>query len=97
MESTESNGRTEYKVNMPFGMSGAKTQYAAGEEVTLYYGLIATDTDYSFGIEPADVEMTRSYDPAYGFVFKFTMPAHDVTLSKTSRNTMVNQMNWQKR
>ena len=93
MSLSENGTGTEYKVDLQFGMSSAKTQYAAGEEVTVYFGLIATDTDYTFGIYPEDVELKRSYDPQKGYVLTFIMPAHDVTLTLGSRNTMVNQMN----
>ena len=65
-----------------------KTAYAAGEKVTVYYDLIATDTDYWFYTDSEDVELKQSYDNQHGYIFSFTMPAHDVTLYVKSRNSM---------
>lgn len=89
----EESGRTEYKLNLQSGLTSAKTQYAAGDEVTVCFGIIATDTDYTFVIDPEDVKFTQGYDSTRGYVITFVMPAHDVTLSVISRNTMVNQQN----
>ncbi|MCR5502129.1 MAG: cupredoxin domain-containing protein [Lachnospiraceae bacterium] len=61
-----------------------KTEYAAGENVTVRYDIIATDTDYHFYSD--DVEFEQSFDG--GYVFTFTMPEHDVTLNAESRNSM---------
>ena len=81
-------GKQKYKLNFDgYGFESKKTEYAAGEKVTVYYDFIATDTDYSFYIDD-DVEMTESYDDTHGYIFKFTMPAHDVTLREESRNSM---------
>jgi len=65
---------------------GAKDAYKAGAKVTLYFELIATDTDYSFTLdgEPLNFE----YDDKKGFVISFTMPEHDVKLECHSRNSM---------
>jgi len=78
-----------YKVDLDgadFCYEGVKKSYRAGEEVTLYYTLIATDTDYSFALdgEPINFE----YDDRKGFVIQFTMPEHDVTLTCNSQNSM---------
>lgn len=87
-----SNNMGKYNLKYEgFGFNSEKTTYAEGEEVTVYYGMIATDTDYYFSLDCDDVELNRSYDSAKGYVFTFVMPAHDVTLSVESRNTMVNQ------
>lgn len=81
---------TQYKVNYDgYGFDSKKTTYAEGETVTVYYRLIATDTDYSFSTDCDDVVLQQSYDVSQGYIFTFTMPAHDVTLSVSSRNTMV--------
>ena len=66
---------------------GAKDSYKAGTEVTVYFDLIASDTDYSFLLdgEPIDFD----YDEKKGFIITFTMPAHDVTLDVSSVNSML--------
>ncbi|MCR5673653.1 MAG: hypothetical protein K6F87_08075 [Lachnospiraceae bacterium] len=66
------------------GFESKKTMYAPGEEVTVRYDIIATDTDYRFYSD--DVEFKQSYDG--GYVLTFIMPDHDVTLNVESRNTM---------
>ena len=65
----------------------AKDSYRAGQEVTLYFTMIATDTDYSFYLdgEPIDFD----YDDKKGFIIRFTMPNHDVKLECRSVNSMV--------
>ena len=65
----------------------AKDSYRAGKTVTLYYPYIATDTNYSFYLEGAELE--ESYVEGKGFKLSFVMPAHDVRLECRSRNTMV--------
>jgi len=66
---------------------GAKDSYRAGQEVTLYFTMIATDTDYFFYLdgEPIDFD----YDDKKGFIIRFTMPNHDVKLECRSVNSMV--------
>ena len=49
--------------------------------------MIATDTDYSFWLDGA--ELSRDYDAKKGFILSFTMPEHDVTIHCSSRNTML--------
>ncbi len=66
---------------------GAKDAYRAGTKVTLYYGLIATDTDYTFTLDGA--ELFQDYSERKGFILRFTMPDHDVKLTVSSKNTMV--------
>ncbi len=65
---------------------GAKDSYRAGAQVTLYYGLIATDTDYTFYLDGEPIE--HSYDNKKGFVISFVMPEHDVKLECVTKNTM---------
>ena len=81
-------GQQKYKLVFDgFGFESKKTSYAAGEQVTVYYDMIATDTDYNFSCDP-DVKLSQSYDNAHGYVFTFTMPDHDVTMHISSRNSM---------
>ena len=68
----------------------AKDEYRAGEKVTLYYWMIATDTDYSFSLDGA--ELSRYYDTKKGFILSFIMPDHDVVLHCFSRNSMLREM-----
>lgn len=81
-------GRQKYKLHFDgYGFESRKTAYAAGDMVTVYFGTIATDTDYHFRIDD-DVKLSQDYDNARGYVFTFTMPAHDVTLHVQSQNSM---------
>ena len=66
---------------------GAKDTYRAGDEVKLYYNLIATDTEYSFLLDGERLKF--EYDEKNGYVISFTMPAHDVKLECKMRNNMV--------
>ena len=66
----------------------AKSSYAEGETVTVYFDMIATDTDYSFYTDSEDVRLNQSYDEKHGYIFTFKMPAHDVKLFVKSRNSM---------
>ena len=66
-----------------------KTEYAAGEKVTVTYGLIATDTDYRFWLDDENVRMTQNYNERDGYVFTFIMPDHDVTLHEEHHNSMI--------
>ena len=66
--------------------SNAKDRYKAGSKVTLYYELIATDTDYTFTLDGEPVNY--SYNTEKGFVIEFTMPDHDVVLECTTKNSM---------
>ena len=82
----------KYKVDycgQKFAYQNAKDAYRAGETVTLIFEMIATDTDYSFRLDGA--ELNRSYDSAKGFILSFTMPDHDVTLKCFSRNSMLRE------
>ena len=77
--------RTKYTVNFDGAFFESKrTQYYAGEKVTVRYDII--DTDYHFYIDD-DVEMKQDFDG--GYVFTFIMPDHDVTLHEESYNSMV--------
>lgn len=79
------------KYRLDFGgresnFENAKSSYRAGQTVTLYFRNIATDTDYSFFVD-GEV-FNAGYDEKNGYVISFTMPAHDVKVGYTSRNSM---------
>lgn len=83
----------KYKVDycgQKFEYKNAKDEYRAGERVTLYYWMIATDTDYSFSLDGA--QLSRDYDTKKGFILSFIMPDHDVKLRCYSRNTMLREL-----
>ena len=65
---------------------GAKDYYRAGEKVTLYYDMIATDTNYYFYLDGEPISV--GYDDSKGFIIEFTMPEHDVSLSCEWYNSM---------
>lgn len=72
--------------------SGARDSYPEGKEVTLKYGPIATDTDYSIYVDGHS--MNYDYDEKKGkLVVTFTMPDHDIEVYCDSRNSMVNDYN----
>ncbi len=64
----------------------AKDSYREGEKVTMYFDLIATDTDYSFFIDGERVNC--EYDEDKGYIISFVMPAHDVKVSVETKNSM---------
>ena len=64
-----------------------RTQYRAGEQVVLYYPMIATDTDYTFLLDGTQIR--PDYERSKGFIIRFTMPDHDVKLQCIERNTML--------
>ena len=83
----------KYKVDycgQKMAYPNAKDVYRAGEKVTLYFDMIATDTNYSFTLDGD--ELMRDYDREHGSVLSFTMPDHDVKLHCLSRNTMLVEM-----
>ncbi len=83
-------GATRY--NLEFdrnGFKSKKTSYAEGEEVKVTYDMVATDTDYKFYTDSEDVILDQEYDGSHGYVFTFTMPAHDVKLCVESHNNMM--------
>lgn len=82
-------GKPKYKLRFEgYGFESSKTEYAAGEKVTVYYGLLATDTDYRFWLDDESVKLKQDYDERHGYVFSFSMPEHDVTLHVESHNSM---------
>ncbi len=68
--------------------SGAENSYKEGDTVELSYGLVATDTDYSFFVDGQEVN--AKWDGKKGYIIKFTMPDHDIEVYCTQRNSMLN-------
>ena len=82
--------RKKYSVDYggcEFFYKNAKKKYKAGEKVTVYYDLIATDTSYTFYLDGE--ELNVGYSDKNGFEISFVMPAKDVKLTVTMRNTMI--------
>ena len=71
----------KYHVEYPGGMEfwhNAKEYYRAGEQVTVYFDLIATDTDYTWYVDGEEINF--GWDEKKGFVISFIMPDHDVVI-----------------
>ena len=86
-------GAKKYKVDYSGDKDdyrGAKEEYRAGEKVTLYFDLIATDTDYKFLLDGE--ALNPDFDYKTGFKIQFTMPDHDVKLECIMKNTMMMQV-----
>ena len=66
---------------------GAKKSYRAGQTVKFTFPYVLTDTDYRFYMD-GEPYYDFEYDDMKGFVFKFTMPDHDITLDFTTINSM---------
>ncbi len=66
--------------------SGARDSYPAGAKVELVFDLIATDTDYTFHVDGETV--SADYEEGRGYVIRFVMPDHDITVDYASRNSM---------
>ncbi len=67
----------------------AKDSYKAGEKVEFYFTFVATDTDYSFYLD--EKKLNPLYEEGKGYVIKFTMPDHDVSVKWESTNSMLYQ------
>lgn len=83
----------KYKVDYcgkKFEYRNARDEYRAGENVTLYYSMIATDTDYFFTLDGAKLYI--DYDVSKGYILSFTMPKRDVVLHCFSRNSMLREV-----
>ncbi len=65
---------------------GAKDSYRAGENVKVYYGMLLTDTDYSFWLD--DERLNCLYVDGKGYEISFTMPDHDVKLECRTYSSM---------
>ncbi|MBQ1687272.1 MAG: hypothetical protein II224_03855 [Ruminococcus sp.] len=66
--------------------SNAKDSYRVGEQVTLIYPFIATDTDYSFSVDGADYKLNYT---DRGYELSFVMPDHEVSVNVSWRNSMM--------
>ena len=64
----------------------AEDEYEAGDKVKLYFDVIATDTDYTFYLD--DEILDVEYSEEKGYIIKFIMPDHDVTLRVEMTNSM---------
>ncbi|MBR3149095.1 MAG: hypothetical protein IKF64_02910 [Eubacterium sp.] len=85
-------GGTKYSVDYngsKDSFKGAKDAYREGASVTLIYRkeLIGTDTDYSFYLD--DERLNPEYKEDKGYVLKFKMPAHDVSVKVSAVNSMI--------
>ncbi len=82
-------GKQKYQLNFEgYGFESKKTEYAAGEKVTVYFSNIGTDTDYKFFLDDKSVELKQKYNDKHGYILTFTMPDHDVTLNVEAHNSM---------
>lgn len=66
---------------------GARDSYRPGDKVELKFKYIATDTDYYFYVDGERVN--PDYSDRDGYVIRFSMPAHDVTVKWSSKNSMI--------
>ena len=66
--------------------TNAKDRYRVGEQVELYFDLIATDVDYTFYIDGESVN--PGYDSTKGYIISFTMPDHDVVFDYEMEDSM---------
>ncbi|GEM_PF-4804862 len=73
-----------------YAWKNAKESYLPGETVTLYYYMIATDTNYSFFLD--EEWLYTNYETGKGFIITFTMPDHDVSLKVVEKNSMLREM-----
>ena len=64
-----------------------RTEYHVGEQVVIYYPMIATDTDYTFLLD--GMYFKPDYETSKGFIIRFMMPDHDVKIECIERNTML--------
>ena len=83
----KSNSKTDPEL-VGQGMMPARTERKAGEEVVLYFLMVATDTDYRFVLDGEQIQ--PGYEHSKGYIIRFTMPEHDVKLQCQTRNSMSN-------
>ncbi len=77
--------RLIYTNNGMFGLFSERMEYEEGEPVRVVYNAVMTDTSYTVSADADDVK-TEFGDS--GIVISFTMPAHDVKVSVSSRSAM---------
>lgn len=91
MYTVDFSGQAYAYLNEPYDRNKepkpVRTKYRAGEQVVLYYPMIATDTDYTFILDGTQIQ--PDYERSKGFIIYFTMPDHDVTVKCIERNTML--------
>lgn len=58
-----------------------------GEHVRICFPMVATDTNYTFYID--GVQTNPDYTHETGYIIEFAMPDHDVVISFSERNTML--------
>lgn len=75
-ETTKENNRTTLR-----------TEYRAGEQVVLYFFMVATDTNYNFLLDGEPLNPQYAHDK--GYIISFTMPEHDVRLECQWYNSMM--------
>ncbi len=83
-------GEKSYKVDyngQKSSYENARDSYKAGEKVEFYFRYVATDTDYSFYLDGK--KLNPLYEEDKGYVIKFTMPSHDVSVKWKSTNSMM--------
>lgn len=82
-------GEQKYKLNLDgYGLETEKTEYAPGEEVTVYFKVMVTDTRFDFYLDDESIELKQTYDREDRRVLSFFMPDHDVTLKMDFYNMM---------
>lgn len=88
-------GCTGTKYSVDYGSNkncfkNAKDEYREGAKVKLIYNekLIGTDTDYSFYIDGE--KQNALYERGKGYVLRFTMPSHDIKVTVSAKNSMMN-------
>lgn len=74
-----------YDLICSFGFETEKTKYKPGEPVCVTFSQFATDTNYTFHVDADDVDIKYEDGKA---IIRFTMPAHDVNVGYSCRNTM---------
>lgn len=62
-------------------------QYRRGARVEVVLEAWASDTDYAFFVDGQPADVSFEYDR--GYIVSFTMPDHDVAVTHTTRNEMV--------
>ena len=72
------------------GMVSARSEYYAGEQVVLYFYMVATDTNYTFLLDGEKIY--PDYQTGKGYIIHFIMPEHDVKLQCISRNSMIREV-----
>ncbi len=87
-DSDEHDEEILYQLIVDEGFETDEVSYSVGDKVSVYYNIIASDTDYSFYADSEDVELDVTYDEEKGYVITFKMPAHDVSLYVDTVNSI---------